>query len=290
VLEVFKNKPIDVKELMFTNKESIKELDNEFDYSYYIPPFEYQKTEQGGIEWNLIDEMNYTKSKELVGQLNDIIVAVCPDDPYKNDMNSIYRIHGRIVDGRTRYLSRLNENNRWKIKYVRVLDFERFIFIWSHYNSLKGGNKKDEKNKFLQVCKYLHEVKGLEKSKCGALIIAKFGNNNPFPKTRMYDILEPEYKITYSDKEHKSSDQTTDKKSKKRFKKDKKIDQLHIEINDLVTQNFNLQENNKQLEEKLEGWEDKEPFLNAEHELKINGSKDKVKIKIDLENKKVDLI
>ena len=89
-----------------TNADEIKKYDEYFQTEFYIPEYE-----AGTYDEQELFEHNYIDSAEKIGsQLQSIAIAICDDDPTMKlglpeyNPDSKFRIHGRIADGRHRYL------------------------------------------------------------------------------------------------------------------------------------------------------------------------------------------
>ncbi len=89
-------KPLEAKYVKVTDPKKIEEY-NKLDL--YIPPHETTAT----FDTKLLKDDVYNKSKDRVGQLRPIEIAVWEDDPNKASKNSHFRIHLRIMNGRHRY-------------------------------------------------------------------------------------------------------------------------------------------------------------------------------------------
>jgi len=89
-------KPLEAKYVKVTDPKKIEEY-NKLDL--YIPPHETTAT----FDTKLLKDDVYNKSKERVGQLRPIEIAVWEDDPNRESKNSHFRIHLRIMNGRHRY-------------------------------------------------------------------------------------------------------------------------------------------------------------------------------------------
>lgn len=287
---------IDIKKLEVKARLAIKRLDTEFNYDFYIPPFELREDTKSGIDWNLVNDQNYIESAKLVGKIHEIVVSVCPNDPLKNDLVSPFRIHGRPIDGRTRYLSSKKAGMSWPVKYVKVRDFEQFIWIWSHFNSLKGGNSLDEANKFEQLCVYRNQ-NGMPKDKISESILKQYGSNHPFNTETLRKRIKKEYKRNFRvkldvPKPIKSLSGTGAEKpdyQKRIFSKDREISKKEIEINNVRKELFETQDRLKTTEQSLKDLQDILPFLTTPQQVKAENSDVIATVFYDLNNKKVVL-
>lgn len=283
-----KSKSMSIRDLIVSDEKLIKILDEKYKDQFYIPPFETRKDSKTGINWELVDDGNYVKSKNKVGEISDVIVAICDNDPYKNDSNSIFRIDGRVVDGRTRYLSSLKHKVKWKHKYILVKDFEQFVWFWCHFNSLKGGNVLDETSKFLQLCKFRNEITGMEKEKIGQSIILDYGNNQPFNNKTLRRRIPPIYKEKIKmDAQLKREVVIAEKRKKegKKLTKNDKVSVLEIEKQDLIRQNFDLDDQLKELKKKTDNCDELKAIISNPETLIVPGKKISVKVKFDLKKK-----
>lgn len=133
LLQSFSLSKIEFSKRIITDPVLIKKYDDEFKYQFYTPEIEHS-----WLDTEVIMEHRYTKSKELVGhEFQPIYVAVNDNDDNIDD--PILRIHGRILDGRQRYEDTKVINQRWKVVYVFVSDYEDFIMIWSSMGSKKSA-------------------------------------------------------------------------------------------------------------------------------------------------------
>ena len=133
LLQSFSLSKIEFSKRIITDPVLIKKYDDEFKYQFYTPEIEHS-----WLDTEVIMEHRYTKSKELLGhELQPIYVAV--NDKDDNIDDPILRIHGRILDGRQRYEDSKVLNQRWKVLYVFVSDYEDFIMIWSSMGSKKSA-------------------------------------------------------------------------------------------------------------------------------------------------------
>lgn len=132
-MQSFQLNKLEFKKRIITDTNLIKKYDDEFDYNFYTPEIEHT-----WLDTEVIMQHRYTKSKELLGhELQPIYVAVNDKDDYIDD--PILRIHGRIIDGRQRHADSKVLNQRWKVVYVHVNDYEDFIMLWSSMGSKKSG-------------------------------------------------------------------------------------------------------------------------------------------------------
>lgn len=272
---------VNIQDLFIKSNDTIRKYNEKYSYDYWIPPFELDE----GIDWELVDDANYTKSSQQVGQIYEIIIAINESDPLRDDKNSIYRIHLRILDGRTRYFDSKKKNIKWKVKYIKIKDFLQFIFIWSHFNSKKGGNFLDEKNKFAQLSKYMYDKMGIERSEVARNIIKAYGDNHPFTTRKLYRLIPPDilrnYELTESRKGKSSLIET-----KKPSKKQSMIDTLKKDNDDKFRTIIELEEDKKEMENLLKKWDDLKPFLTTPQEVTLPSGL-KVKVHFDLENKEI---
>lgn len=274
---------VNIQDLFIKSSDTVKKYNQKYNYDFWVPPFEIDE----GIDWELVDDGNYTSSSQQVGQIYEIVVAINESDPYKNDNNSIYRIHLRILDGRTRYFDSKKKNIRWKVKYIKIKDFLQFIFIWSHFNSKKGGNFLDEKNKFAQLSKYMYDKMGIDKSEVARNIVNAYGDNHPFSTRKLYRLIPSEILRNYQSEDAKKG-KDSEIKQKKVTKNQGIIDTLKKDNDDKFRTIIKLEETKKEMENKLKTWEDLKPFLTTPQEVTLP-SGFKVKIRFDLEDKEIKI-
>ena len=99
-------KPLEAKYVKVTDPKKIEEYNKQ---ELYVPPHETKAT----YDSKLLNENIYNKSKDRVGQLRPIEIAVWEDDPNKESKNSHFRIHLRIMNGRHRY----QQDKKWERVY-----------------------------------------------------------------------------------------------------------------------------------------------------------------------------
>lgn len=272
---------VNIQDLFIKSNDTIKKYNKNYNYNFWVPPFEIDE----GIDWDLVEDANYTQSSQQVGQIYEIIVAINESDPLKNDNNSIYRIHLRILDGRTRYFDSKKKNIKWKVKYIKIRDFPQFIFIWSHFNSKKGGNFLDEKNKFAQLSKYMYDKMGIDRTEVARNIIKAYGDNHPFSTRKLYRLIPSEVLRNFQSDESKKGNKSSIEE-KKISKKQGTINSLKQEIDDKFRIIIELEEEKKEMEVKLKRWEELKPFLTTPQDVKLP-SGFIVKVRFDLEKKEI---
>lgn len=282
-----KTKLTNIDKLEVIDEAEIARYDKESKGKFYIPPFELEE----GIDKELVDEGTYVLSAESIGKhLTPIYVAVSDDDPEKDSEASYTRIHLRIIDGRTRYLQSLNKKMSWPVKYIHVKDFEQFFLLWTHFNSKKENNKKDEKNKIIQYCKSL-EKQGFEKAKIGSTVVKNLSEQGQFSKIKLYRLIPDEYKSSVFAKLGRKGGlaKAKEQKEKKKSKKDKQIEELEARLHLTIKESINNEELLKTQKPIIEKWNDLERYLQQTHKVKINGTRKQVYVKFNLDTKEISI-
>jgi hypothetical protein len=290
-----------LKDSKIDNVDDIKKYDSFFRSEFYIPDFESSGDTFDNEE---LMESNYTKSAEAIGtQIHAIAVAICDEDPVMQEgqpeynPESKFRIHGRIADGRHRYLESKNAGKEWRHEYYRVRNFEEFMLLRSHMDVKKKQSGQEMINKFEQICEYHHETLGIPKPEVCAIVVEKY--NPPYAKSSLRHWIKSEYKDDKMAKRRegkglkpeetkegkKIADKLQKKADKKLSKKDSKIDELNKTISGNTEEITLLKENQKVLEDSVKEYNDIQPFLTTSQEVTIQGTQDKVVVEIDLKNR-----
>lgn len=289
------------KDSKITDPEEIKKLDLHFRNEFYIPDFESNNDTFDNEE---LLESNYTKSAEAIGtQIQAIAIAVCEEDetmmegqPTHNP-ESKFRIHGRIADGRHRYLESKAVGKDWRHEYYRVRNFEEFMLLRSHMDIKKKQKGNEMINKFQQICEFYHQVKGIPKAEVSAMVVKNY--SPPYPKSSLRSWILPEYKdqemvkrregkglkIEDTKKGKEVAEKIQKKADKKLSKKDKTIDQLRKDHSGAVAEANELREQTKVLEESVKEYDDIKPFLTTKQDVLVEGTEEKVSVEIDLKSK-----
>ena len=160
----------------------------------YIP-----KDEQGTMDDDVIENNRYTKSaEEIGGQYIPIAIAYCPTDPTMRkelddgktnpDYNSEspFRVHGRIIDGRHRYLDAKSKGLKWDITYYQIKDYNHYGQLRKHLDQKKAPNKKENEVFFAQVCKYVFEKEGVPLEDVCKIVVNRYKNTMSEPAIRSY--------------------------------------------------------------------------------------------------------
>ena len=228
-----------LEERIITDRNEIERLDKESNLEFFIPPEEI-----GKLDWELINDERYTKSREEIGELNSIFIAVNPSDPFK-DQVSPFRTHFRVVDGRHKYQTSKNSGKVWKHVYVMVKDFLEFDILRTHFGSGKSPQKQVSETKTIidQRCRYYYDVVGLKRQEISARVVKDLENTRMSHMT-IYRHMNPKY-LTKSGRGRPKSE-------KKLSKKDREIERLNHEIDSLNRQLFSVTETRNQLEKEIE--------------------------------------
>ena len=232
------NSVILLQDRIVKDKNEIARLDEESNLVFFIPPEEITK-----LDWDLINDQRYEKSRTEIGELNSIYVAINPNDPYKNDVSQ-YRTHFRVMDGRHKYHTSKKVERKWNHVYVLVKDFADFDLLRTHFGSGKSQQKQAIETKMIidQLCNYYYDVEGIQRDQV-ALKVVKALENTRFNKMTIYRNMNPKYLSK------KGRPKAIDKKLSK---KDKEIVKLTNEIDSLNRQLFSVTEQKNLLEKEIE--------------------------------------
>lgn len=226
---LIKNKQMLLHDRIIKDAKEIQYWDEQFKGEYWIHPNDYKT-----INLELIQRGDYSNSKKLTGEHTPIYIVICPDDPYKDSQVSMYRIHGRIGDGIHRYLSEKKNNQVWSHKYVKLNDFKEFMFLWlqSGSNKPEATAMRQREEKIKEYCNYVHDVIGINpKEKVSAFVIKELGDNHPFATSTLSPLIPIEFKNKIR---QNAINKRWENNSKKKSKKDKKIEELENMINSYI--------------------------------------------------------
>ena len=266
----------------------VQRYNQEFQGNYFIPESENKTFD----DENLMNRTYVESSKKIGGQIIPIAVAVCDDDKYKDSEESSFRIHGRIIDGRHRYIQSKAQGIDWKVSYFRVASFEEYMILRSHFDSKKKENPEEQRVKFLELAEYMFAEKGIPKQDIGKMIVEQY-SPTPYSSTAIRNWLPDEYKDQEQAEKRKGKTKPIEetKKGKEIAKKldsvdKKKIKELQTLYDDSLRQNTELKESYDQEHNELSTWREREPFLLSEPIVTIEGTENEmVKISIDLNTK-----
>jgi hypothetical protein len=266
----------------------VQRYNQEFQGNYFIPESENKTFD----DENLMNRTYVESSKKIGGQIIPIAVAVCDDDKYKDSEESSFRIHGRIIDGRHRYIQSKAQGIDWKVSYFRVSSFEEYMILRSHFDSKKKENPEEQRVKFLELAEYMFAEKGVPKQDIGKMIVEQY-SPTPYSSTAIRNWLPDEYKDQEQAEKRKGKTKPIEetKKGKEIAKKldsvdKKKIKELQTLYDDSLRQNTELKESYDQEHNELSTWREREPFLLSEPIVTIEGTENEmVKISIDLNTK-----
>jgi len=290
-----------IDDAKITDKSLIAKYDKEFDYNFFMPD-----REEETYDTEELLQQNYLKSSEKIGgQIYAIAVGVYPDDPTMKVDNerynpeSIFRVHGRIADGRHRHLEAIQEGKHWKTDYYVCKNFEDFMQLRAHMDSKKKQTKDEMRNRFTQIAEYKFKELGIPREKICAVLIKEYCP--PHAPTSIRYWLPDEYKessfaerrigktkdITET-KAGKMVAQKVEKKAQRQLsKKDKKIEELNQKINADIIEISTLQDTTKIFEDKVKEYDDLKPFLEEKHQTQIEGTNIKVLVELNIQNKNV---
>lgn len=226
-----------LEERIVRDNVEIARLDKESKLDFFIPPEEIKQ-----LDWELINDETYTKSRDEIGELDSIYIAVNYSDPYKDSINT-FRTHLRVMDGRHKYHTSKKAGTVWKHVYVLVKDFLDFDLLRTHFGSGKSPQKQAIETKMIidQRCSYYFDEIGLKREEIASRVVKDLANTR-FSQPTIYRHMNPKYLL-------KTGRPKTDKKLSK---KDKEIIKLTNEIDSLNRQLFSVQEEKNQLEKEIE--------------------------------------
>jgi len=298
--------PTALETLKITDEETIKKINAEV-----IEPY-ISHDEEGTMDDDVLDQSRYTKSaEEIGGQYIPIAMAYCPnditlmktlDDGNDNpDYNphSPFRVHGRIIDGRHRYMDAKSRGLNWELAYYRVKDFPHYAQLRKHLDQKKAPNKKENEVFFGNVCKYTFEKEGVPLEDVCKIVVDRFKNTmsepairsyipSEFKDSRMASIrqgMKKDLEDTVMGK--KIADKLNKKSGKELSKKDKEIERLQTEQTDNLNKIIELEDLNKTKDRVIDEYIDLKPFLNAVHKIKVDGADIEVQVQLDLARKTI---
>ena len=292
--------------LKITDEETIKKINSEV-IDLYI-----SKDEDGTMDDEVLEQGRYTKSaEEIGGQYIPIAVAYCPnditlmtklDDGNDNpDYNpqSPFRVHGRIIDGRHRYIDAKSRGLNWEVTYYRVKDYPHYAQLRKHLDQKKTPNKKENEVFFGNVCKYIFEKEGVPIEDVCKIAIDRFQNTMSESAIRSY--IPPEFKDSRmaairqgmkKDLEDtvlgkKIVEKLKKQSGKELSKKDKEIARLQTEQTENINKIIDLENLNKAKDQKINEFLDLQPFVTGVHKAKVVGADIEVEVQLDLANKSI---
>lgn len=253
LLQYFEQYKLEFKKRLITDHVLIRRYDEEFNYNFYTP-----EVEADWLDTEVIIEHRYTKSKELLGhELQPIYIAV--NDKDDNIGDPLLRVHGRVIDGRQRYADSKVLNQRWKVVYVLVKDYEDFIFLWSSMGSKKSGEVNAIQTKSIirsysdliwkQKPQEIFDKAGVpRKSKVSAVVCKRL--EMFWSKMTISKYILPMYKENYRIENRTKRDNTA--------KKPSKIEQENLR---LKNENNVLVEKNNELEIRVSSPDKKDKII-----------------------------
>jgi len=276
-----------------------------------IEPF-IAKEEEGTMDDDVLEKNRYTNSaEEIGGQYIPIAVAYCPTDPTiikklddgndNPDYNpqSPFRVHGRIIDGRHRWLDAKSKGVTWDITYYNIKDYNHYGQLRKHLDQKKAPNRLENEIFFASVCKYVFEKEGVPLEDVCKEVVDRFKNTMSEPAIRSY--IPPMFKdskmAALRQGAKKDLDQTVMGKKiaeklkkqsgKELSKKDKEIQKLHTEQSENLNKIIELEGQIKTKDKTVNKYNDLQPFLNAVHKTKVDGADMEVEVKMDLTKKEI---
>ena len=267
--------------------ETIQRYNQEFQGNYFIPESENKTFDDD----NLMNRTYVESSKKIGGQIVPIAVAICDDDKFKDSEESSFRIHGRIIDGRHRYIQSKAQGIDWEVNYFRVVSFDEYMILRSHFDSKKKENPEEQKVKFMELAEFMFIERAIPKQDIGKLIVDQY--TSLYSATAIRSWLPDEYKDQEQAEKRKGKTKPIEetKKGKEIAQKvgsadKKKIKELQTLYDDSLRQTIELKESYDQEHNELSTWREREPFLLSEPIVKIEGTENEmVKVSIDLNTK-----
>lgn len=275
----------------------------------YIP-----KDEQGTMDDDLLDNNRYTKSaEEIGGQYIPIAVAYCPKDPTMlkklddgntnpdYDSESPFRVHGRIIDGRHRYLDAKSKGSEWAITYYKIKDYNHYGQLRKHIDQKKSVNKKENEVFFAQVCKYVFEKEGVPLEDVCKIVVNRYKNTMSESAVRSYipSMFKDSKMAALRQGAKKDLEETVagkkiveklkKKTGKELSKKDKQIETLHTEQSEHLNKIIELEDQMKLRDVEVKEYHDLRPYLEATHTAKVEGADFEVEVRLDLTKKEVNV-
>jgi len=269
-----------------SDEETIQRYKQEFQGNFFIPESEDKTFDSE----NLKNQTYVESSKQIGGQIIPIAVAVCDDDKFKDSEvgsdNESFRIHGRIIDGRHRYVQSKSTGIDWEVNFFRVKSFEEYMILRSHFDSKKKENPKEQKVKFKELCEYMFKEKGIPKQDIGKAVVEQY-SPTPYSSSAIRNWLPDEFKDQEQAEKRKGKTKPIEE-TKKGKEIAKKLDSADKEkIKDLQRQNNELKESYDQEHNELATWRERESFILNEQVVQIEGTENEmVKVSIDLNAKK----
>lgn len=298
--------PTTLETLKITDEETIKKIKAEM-----IEPY-ISKDEEGTMDDEVLEHSRYTKSaEEIGGQYIPIAIAYCPnditliktlDDGNDNpDYNpqSPFRVNGRIIDGRHRYMDAKSRGLNWELTYYRVKDYPHYAQLRKHLDQKKSPNKKENEVFFGNVCKYVFEKEGKPLEDICKIVVDRFQNTmseaairsyipSEFKDSRMASIRQGMKKDLEDTVLGKKIAEKLNKKSEKQLsKKDKEIERLQTEQTDNLNKIIELENLNKAKDKVIDEYVDLKPFLSGVHTIKVDGADIEVQVQLDLARKTI---
>ena len=264
-----------------TDLELIQRYKEEFKGNFFIPESEDKTFDTESLSLGTYVE----SSKKIGGQIIPIAVAICDDDKFKETEDS-FRIHGRIIDGRHRYVQSKAQGIDWEVNFFRIKSFEEYMILRSHFDSKKKENPKEQKVKFKELCEYMFKEKGIPKQDIGKMVVQQY-SPTPYSSSAIRNWLPDEFKDQEQAEKRKGKTKPIEE-TKKGKEIAKKLDSADKEkIKDLQRQNNELKESYDQEHNELSTWRERESFLLNENVVQIEGTENEmVKVNVDLNAKK----
>ena len=305
-VETIKAQKTALDSIKITDPDHIKMIEAE-----NIDPY-ISKEEEGTMDADVLEQSRYTKSAEQIGgQYIPIAIAYCPIDPTMKkklddgndnpDYNpeSPFRVQGRIIDGRHRYVDAKSSGLKWGVTYYNIKDYPHYAKLRKHLDQKKAPNKRENEVFFSQVCKFKFEKEGIPLEDVCKEVVDEYKNTMSEPAIRSYIPSHfkdskmaalrqgATKKIEETVVGKKIAEKLSKKTGKELSKKDKQIEKLNTEQTEHMNKIIELESVVKERDVVVKEYDDLQPFLKAVHKTKVDGADIEVEVKLDLTRKDI---
>ena len=184
-----------LKERTITDEATIRAYNKEFGYEFFFPKYEHE-----GLDTEAIKKKMWSNSRQKIGERQPILVAVNPSDPFIG--NEKLQIHGRIIDGRNKYVDSKNAGIYWSVSYVYLKDYQEFNDLWLNSDISKNATvtATQLRQRITDECEYLwltkppsiQDSKGIpQKNKIGKVIVDMFSSMRD--RSKIYPLIDEQY-------------------------------------------------------------------------------------------------
>lgn len=175
---------LDLKTLEIKDPTLIKK------YMRYFTKFFIPANEHDTFDTDLLESGILFKSSEIIGQHHPIEIAINESDP--NPETSPYHIHLRIIDGRHRWKDAMKHGTIWACRFYNVKDYNQYMTLRGHFDAKKTVTQRERSEFFLNLCKYYHDVLGVELHLVCAKIVEDY--SPPFHQAVIRHYVPNEFK------------------------------------------------------------------------------------------------